>query len=142
MSLDKHQVREYRELKDSGVGVSKSNQIRFNDGSGETAIHAASKTLVGLLGLQHGYRVDSEVPIVDSQGREYETDVLLWGHKSRMTVCVELEHSPTQEIKEQKLDQYVRHTRIQDMLLVNLNDAPETILDCYGWLGAEIGLEP
>lgn len=140
MSLSKAEVREYRELRNSGVQVEKGNRIRFNDGAGETAIHAAGKMLVGLLGLEHGYRVDSEVPIEDRQGNVYETDVLLWGHDSRTMYSVELEHSPTQEIKQRKVDRYVRNTAIQDLQLVNLNDAPHKVVDYYGWLGVELGL--
>jgi len=141
VTLSKQQVREYRELQNSGVQVSKHNQVRYNEGS-ETSIHAAAKSLVGLQGIQHGYRVDSEVKVVDDYGNESFMDMLLWGHDSRTTLCVELEHSPTEEIKSRKLDQYVRNTAVTDMILINLNDCPAEIVECFGWLGAEIGLQP
>lgn len=139
MSLTQSQVSEYRRLRDTGIQVEKGNNIRFNSGS-ETAIHCVCKMLVGRIGIEWGYRVDSEVPIVAYDGAEYETDILLWGHDDRTTLCVELEHSPTQQVKREKIDRYVADTAIQDMLMVNLNDSPHDIVDCYGWLGSELGL--
>ena len=125
----------YRALKDSGASVQKHNQIRFNSGS-ETAIHVVAKALVGQVGIQHGYRVSSEVDVPEG-----EIDTLLWGHPKRLTYAVELEHSPTDETKKDKLNRYVRRVdAIDDMVLINLNKLPMDVLEMREQIKGEIGL--
>jgi len=141
MTLTKPQVTEYRNLKDTGVDLVDTNRICFNEGS-EQVPHAVAKQLVGLLGIRSGYRVDSEVPIENDQTLDGETDVLLWGHEQRLTYSIECEQSPTRETIDRKVDQYVRYTAIDDIQVLNLNKLPAEMLDAYGWIGAELGLEP
>jgi len=140
MSLTKAQVEEYRRLKDSGVALSKHNQIQFNEGS-ETSKHICAKSLTGLLGIRNGYRVDSEVPI---ETRDYtgETDVLLWGHPDRLTYAVECESSPTQEVKSRKVEKYVSQTAIDDILFVNVTELPTDMMDAFDTIADNLGLEP
>lgn len=139
MSLSKQQVSEYRDLKNSGVSVEKENKIAYNEGS-ETSIHCVAKMLTGLIGIQNGYRVDSEVPVTDRHGNEFYIDVLLWGHDSRTTFAVEPDHSPTVEQRDHKIANYVDGTAVQDLLLLDLNQMPAHITEAYGWIGSELGL--
>lgn len=125
----------YRSLKDSGADIQKANQIRFNSGS-ETSVHVVAKSLVGQIALQHGYRVSSEVEVPEG-----EIDVCMWGHPKRLTYAVELEHSPTLERKQDKLNRYVRKVdAIDDMVLINLNDLSMDILKMRDEIKREIGL--
>lgn len=140
MSLAKAQVREYRELRDSGVQVSKHNKIAPNPGS-ETAKHIALKALVAHVGIQNGYRVDSEVPI-EFNGTEVYCDTLLWGHDSRMSYAVEVEHSIVPDTITSKKEQYVDHTAINELAVLNATDYPIDIQDAYGRVAQELGLEP
>jgi hypothetical protein len=49
----------------------------------------------------------------------------LWGHPERLTYAVEIEHSPTEEVKTDKLQRYVKsNSVIDDMLLINANEIP------------------
>lgn len=140
MSLTKSQVEEYRTLKDSGIALSKHNQIRFNEGS-ETSKHICAKSLTGLLGIRNGYRVDSEV---DVQTRNYsgEIDVLLWGNPERLTYAIECETSPTRDTISQKVDQYVSETAVDDLQVVNVTKLPQNMTDALGYIGTTLGLEP
>jgi len=139
MTLNKAQVTEYRRLRDSGVDVTKHNQIRFNAGS-ETAVHACSKLLAGFVGQANGYRVDSEVSIETPAGTG-ECDVLLWGHPDRLTYAVEIEHAITEETKEQKRTLYVDNTEIDDLIMIEANDIPPEMLDAGHHIADQIGLE-
>lgn len=141
MSLDKYQTKEYRNLKNSGVDVEDTNSIQFNEGS-ETSPHICVKSLAGLIGLRNGYRVDSEVEVTNQQTENGEIDCLIWGHESRLTYAVEVESSPLPETVDAKLDKYVRHTAIDDMQVLNLNDCPQDMTDALGWVASELGLEP
>jgi len=138
--MDKHEIDEYRILKDSGVDVSKTNQIRFNGGATETARHLLIKSLVAHIGLEARYRVDSETPVETDSATDSAIDVLLWGHDSRLTYAVEVETSPLPEVVESKLDKYVNQTAVDDMLVLNVNDAPDDMTDAYGWVASELGL--
>jgi len=138
MTLSKEQVKEYRRLKDSGVDVTKHNQIKFNAGS-ETAVHACAKLLAGFVGQANGYRVDSEVPIQTPAG-EGSCDTLLWGHPERLSYAVEIEHGITEDTKQHKLDLYVKHTAIDELLMIEANDIPEQTLEAAHWIADELGL--
>jgi hypothetical protein len=139
MSLSKPQVREYRQLKDSGVAVTEANTVAFNEGS-ETSVHITAKSLAGLIGLRNGYRVDSEVEITNQPVPDGECDILLWGHDTRLTYAVECDHSFTQEKKQRKKQKYVDHTAIDDIQYLDLNEMPAHIVDGFGWVGSELGL--
>jgi len=139
MTLSKAQVTEYRKLKDSGVAVSKHNQIRFNSGS-ETVIHATSKLLAGFVGQANGYRVDSEVPIETPAGAG-ECDVLLWGHPDRLTYAVEIEHGVAEQVKGHKVDLYVKNTEIDDLIMIEANDIPAEVLDAGGYIADQLGMD-
>lgn len=141
MSLSKAQVSEYRRLKDSGVEVSDTNRVCFNEGS-ETAPHVSLKALAGLVGIRNGYRVDSEVPIDNTEYENGETDVLLWGHESRLTYAVEIETSIAPGTKNRKLDKYVRETAIDDMQIINVTQAPSNMVDAFGFVASELGISP
>lgn len=132
-----NQKADLRELQDHGVKTSKTNKIEYNAGS-ETHRHAQAKATVGYLGLQNGYRVDSEVSVPDGS-----IDVLLWGNRDRLTLAVECETSPTEEVIESKLQRYVRDVGpIDDMFVLNLNEMPENRLDALEWAREQLGLEP
>lgn len=130
-----NQLAEYRELKDHGVEVTKTNSIEFNAGS-EISAHVVAKALVGHLGVSNGYRVASETQCVNG-----EIDVCLWGHPDRLSYAVELEHSPTDDVVESKLQRYVHETPLDDMILLNLNDMPQRRLDALEWISKQIGLD-
>lgn len=118
------------------VGVGQTNHVGFNTGS-ETIPHLLGKALVGYIGLQNGYRVDSEVPV--SEG---SIDMLLWGHKYRHTIAVELETSPTEQTIESKLTRYVqRNQTIDDMLVINVGDIPVDMIEAAQFISNELGLE-
>jgi len=139
MGLSKAQVREYRELADSGVQVRRNNNIRPNTGS-ETARHLLIKSLVAHVGLEARYRVDSETPVETDSATDSAIDVLLWGHDSRLTYAVEVETSPLPEVVESKVDKYVHQTAVDDMLVLNVAECPEDMTDAYGWVASELGL--
>jgi len=139
MSLSKPQVREYRQLKDSGVDVEDTNRVRYNEGS-ETSRHICAKSLAGLVAIRNGYRIDSEVPVANDKTDDGEIDTLIWGHDSRLTYAVELEHSPTEQVKAEKLEKYVRYTAVADLQLLNLNKCPHDMTDALDWIADELGL--
>jgi len=124
--MDKDNWTAYRELHDHGWDVDKENRIRPNSGS-ETVKHLVAKALVAQVGLELGYRVDSEVP----HAHRGEIDVLLYGQSDRLTLAVECETSPTDEIVQDKVDRYV-HGPIDDLVLVNVTGLPTDMLDAYG----------
>jgi len=114
----------YRYLQDSGVDVSKERiGLRFNAaGASESSKHVVAKALVSYVASRdYGYMTDSEVETVNGD----EIDVLLWGVSDRLTYAVELETSPTEEVKKSKLNKYVHQIdAIDDMILINLNELP------------------
>jgi len=64
--------------------------------------------------------VDSEVEVPGG-----DIDILLWGVSDRLTYAVECETSPTEDVKEAKLNKYVHQIdAIDDMILINLNELP------------------
>jgi hypothetical protein len=134
--MNANQIADYRELKDHGVEVTRTNSIEFNSGS-ETATHVTAKALVGHIGLSNGYRVNSEVHV--PQG---DIDMVLWGHPERLSYAVELEHSPTRETVESKVDRYVDQTCLDEIVVINLNDFPENYLEATEFIADELGLNP
>jgi len=140
MSLNKQQINEYRALKDSGVNLDSANKIKPNAGS-ETVKHLVSKALVARAGVVNGYRVDSEVQIQTPAGKGY-ADVVLWGHKSRMSYCVEIETSPEEDTLQEKKELYVDPTQIDDILLLNTSSIPMDMVEAYQYVAECLGLEP
>jgi hypothetical protein len=134
MTLTPKQLSEYRELKDHAVEVSDSNQIEFNSGS-ETIPHVIGKALVGHIARHHGYRVSSEVVVPNG-----EIDIILWGNEDRLSYAVELETSPNEETKQDKLERYVKETPLDDMILLNLNEMPINPLEAAKWIQEELGV--
>ena len=135
--MNKDQYQFYRQLKNAGVELSKHNQIKPNDGS-ETFAHLVAKAAVMQLGLANGYRVASEVEVSHGQ-----VDCLLWGNPERLTLAVEVETSPTEETKQDKLSRYVhQQPAIDDMILVNVTQMPMHMLEALDYVSKKIGLEP
>ena len=125
--MNKDNWQEYRALHNNGWNVNKHNQIRPNSGS-ETVKHLVAKSLVAHAGLELGYKVDSEV----SHSHRGEVDILLFGNPDRLTLAVECETSPTDEIVQDKVDRYVSGTCIDDHVLVNVTELPTDMLEAYG----------
>jgi len=134
--MNPNQLSEYRELKDWSVEVDKTNSIEFNSGS-ETSTHVLAKVIVGHLGVTNGYRVSSEVRCPKG-----EIDVVLFGHPDRLSYAVELEHSPTAEVKESKLERYVLSTPLDELCLININNLPKDRFEAVAWVADQLGLEP
>lgn len=135
--MNPNQLSEYRELKDYGVEVEKRTNIRTNHGS-ETAAHIIAKALVTHIGTNNEYIVNGETPTPDGGA----IDCCMWGHPDRLSYAVELEHSPTQEVIDSKLDRYVENTPLDDMILINLNELPTHRLEMVQFIADELGLEP
>jgi len=122
----------YRALQNHGVEVSKTRTPAMNaGGKSETSKHFAGKCLVAFAAAQtHGYMTDFEV----ETGNGDEIDVLLWGLSDRMTYAVELETSPTEDVKAEKLDKYVKQIpAIDDMILLNVGTMPLEIPEAVEW---------
>lgn len=126
---------EYRELQTAGWSVTKTNQIRFNGGS-ESEKHIAVKSLVGLAGKEAGYRVSSEV----THQHRGEIDVLLFGCPDRLTLAIEVETNPTDDVIEDKFDRYVDGTPIDDMITLNLENMHPNVNQSYGYINEVLGL--
>jgi len=136
--LTQNQRAEYRELKDYGVEVRKENSVRFNaGGTAETVPHITAKTLAAKVLLVNGYRVDSE-----TQCKNGEIDILGWGHPDRLTYAVEVETGLTQEVKESKIDRYVKQTPIDDIQFIECNNLPLDMVECYQHIADTLGLQP
>ena len=135
MRRDKTFYDEFHRLEDAGFKPQKVNQIRENSGS-ETIIHLASKAAAFRILAQEGYAVSSEVECPDG-----EVDILAFGHPERLTYAVELEHSFTEQNIKSKLNRYVHSNDVvDDMLAVNINEAPTDILELEEWMREELGL--
>ena len=133
--MNKDNWEEYRELQTRGWEPQKTNQVRLNSGS-ETARHAVAKMLVAHAGSNAGYRVSSEVP----HSHRGEVDILLWGHPDRLTLAVECEVSPTDDVVEDKVDRYIRDTPIDDLALVNVSTLSTDMLEALGEVKEVLGL--
>lgn len=128
-------ARSYRELQDNGVDVSKTNGIEFNAGS-ETWRHVVTKAAVGYIGRRYGYWVSSEVEV--PQG---EIDVLLWGLPDRNVWACEVETDVTEATKQDKLRRYVLEQEgIDDMILIDVDEMPETLSNAVEYVNAQMGL--
>jgi hypothetical protein len=134
--MNKNKYAQYRELKDAGVDVAETTHVRPNAGS-ETFNHFRCKCAVAFLGQVNGYKVDSEVETSDGK----EMDILLWGHESRQTYVVECETNWTEQKQTNKLNNYVRfYDPIDDMLMIEVLDVPESAFELLDYVGEQIGL--
>ena len=133
--MNKDTWQEFQTLKQHGWQPQRHNQVRFNGGS-ETVKHSVAKMLVAHAGSQAGYRVASEVTH-ETRG---DIDVLLYGHTDRLTLAVEVETSPTDDVIQDKVDRYIRDTPIDDLALVNVSTLPTEMLDAYGEIKEVLGL--
>jgi len=125
-----------RQFKNHGWDVPKTDSIEFNSGS-ETVKHCIAKTLAAHAGKQAGYRVASEVA---HSGERGEIDVLLYAHPERLTLAVEAEVSPTDDVVQDKVERYVHNTPVDDLALLNVNSLSSDYLDAYGEVKEVLGL--
>jgi len=93
--------------------------------------------LVAHAATNAGYRVASEV----EHGSRGEIDVLIYGHPDRLTLAVECETSPTDDVIEDKVDRYIRDTPIDDLALVNVSTLSTDMLDALGEIKEVLGLD-
>jgi hypothetical protein len=136
--MNKNAYSQYRELKDAGIDVSETTHVRPNAGS-ETFNHFRCKCAVAFLGQVNGYNVDSEVETENGK----EMDILLWGHETRQTYVVECETNWTEQKQTNKLNNYVRfHDPIDDMLMIEVLNVPESAFELLDYVAKQIGLEP
>jgi hypothetical protein len=134
--MNEQQWTEYRTLKQAGWELQRENQVRLNGGS-ETIDHAVAKMLVAHAGHDAGYRVASEV-VHEQRG---EIDVLLYGVDGRLSLAVECETNPDDQVVEDKVDRYVRGTPIDDLVLVNVSTLPRDRMDAYRQVTEVLGLQ-
>jgi len=135
VTLTPNQRSEYRELKDYSVEVETWNHTEHNSGS-ETIPHAVAKHLVGVVGVRNGYRVSSEVSVPEG-----DIDVCLWGHPDRLTYAVEVETGLTQDVKESKIDRYVKQTPIDDIIFIEATSLSMDMVEAASEIAEELGLE-
>jgi len=133
--MDKDQWIDYRELQRAGWAVQKTNQIRLNGGS-ESKDHVAAKALVAHIGHNAGYRVSSEVV----HAERGEIDILLHGHADRITLAVECESNPTDDVIDDKVRRYVKGTPIDDIAIINLDVLPDERPAAYSQIKEVLGL--
>lgn len=130
---EKHKA--YRELHRHGLDFAKFNHIAPNSGS-ETFAHIVAKAAVLHVGVNNDYWVASEVETPHG-----EIDVLLYGNPERSTYAVEVESSPTQDVKQDKLNRYVRkQSGVDDMVLINITEMPSQFVEALGYVANELGL--
>lgn len=131
--MNKKNYEVYNDLRRQGVELQKHNQIRGNGGS-ESARHIVAKSLAFHAATQSGWRVSSEVSVEHG-----EVDLVLFQDRETRVWAVEVETSPTTEVKQDKLDRYVKQQPgIDDMVLINVSEMPENVLDAYGYIKEQI----
>ena len=135
MRLTDEQLSEYRELKDSDVDVSDEHVLAPHSGE-ETSVHYHAKACVAHIAKENGYVANCECGV----NGKYDIDVLIWGHPERLSYAVEIEHNPTQEVKESKLNRYVTHTAVDELCLINANELPMNVLEMHDAIEAALGL--
>jgi len=122
-------------LKRHEVYVQNHNQIRLNSGS-ETAKHVVAKALVAQIASEQLWRVSSEVSVPDG-----DIDILLHKTPQERVWAVELETSPTEEVKQSKLNRYVKQTTgIDDIVIINISEMPVEIPHAKLYLEEELPL--
>jgi len=121
----------------AGWDVQKQDAIKFNSGS-ETARHQHAKLATARVLKHNQFRIDTEITH-PSRG---EIDcVAIPTQSDQKPFAVELEHSPTPDIVEDKLDRYYNGTPFTEVFVLNLNNAPVDCLELEEWIAEELGLE-
>ena len=131
-SMNKKQLEKYNDLRRSGIELQKHNQIRGNGGS-ETTRHLVCKSLAFHAATQDGWRVSSEVSVGNG-----EIDLVLFKTREERTWAVEVETSPSREVRNDKLDRYVKQTDIDDMVLINVSQMPTGIVEAYHFVRRQL----
>jgi len=133
--MNKRELTLYHNLHRCDVDVQKHNQVRLNSGS-ETAKHVVAKALVAQIASEQSWRVSSEVSVPDG-----DIDVLLHKTPQERVWAVELETSPTEEVKQSKLNRYVKQTTgIDDIVIINISGMPVEIPHAKRYLEEELPL--
>jgi len=123
-------------LSQAGWNADKTDSIKFNSGS-ETHLHVHAKTCVAQTLKDHGYRVDTEV----EHPERGEIDVIaIPVADDQKPFAVELEHSPTEEVIDDKLSRYFEGTPFTEVFVINLNRAPMGIVELKEHIRSELGL--
>ena len=123
-------------LSQAGWNADKTDSIKFNSGS-ERHLHVHAKTCVAQTLKDHGYRVDTEV----EHPERGEIDVIaIPVADDQKPFAVELEHSPTEEVIDDKLSRYFEGTPFVECYVINLNRAPMDIVELKEFIKTELGL--
>ena len=123
-------------LSQAGWNADKTDSIKFNSGS-ETHLHMHAKLATAALLKANGYRIDTEV----EHPERGEVDVVaIPTQDDQKPFAVELEHSPTQEVVEDKLSRYFEGTPFTEVFVINLNRAPMEIVELKEHIRSELGL--
>lgn len=132
--MTKRQAEDYKQrkrLENSNWNIQKRDAVHFNGGS-ETLAHANLKLIVAwYLKYEQGYRVDTEVEMPDG-----EVDVLAWNAED--IICVECETSPTDDVIADKIERYVNGQPPRECFVLNVNEAPANIHECYEWVSEQL----
>ena len=123
-------------LSQAGWNADKTDSIKFNSGS-ETHLHVHAKACVAHTLKDHGYRVDTEV---EHPERGSIDIIAIPTQDDQKPFAVELEHSPTQEVVEDKLSRYFEGTPFTEVFVINLNRAPMEIVELKEHIRSELGL--
>jgi hypothetical protein len=127
--------KEYTRLHRAGLDLNTQPTFETNGGS-ETTTHAVAKLITARLFLEEGWLADCEVTL--QNGREM--DVFAYNH-DRLNYAIELENNPRDGIKREKLKHYVdTNTVVDDMLLLDITNAPTDIDDLERWLADRAGV--
>jgi hypothetical protein len=134
---ERNEYEQRRALQDAGWRVDRQDKVCFNGGS-ETNRHYTAKNQVAYVLSCQGYRIDSEV---QNQAGTAEADIVSYGNGEPPFV-VEVETGLTEEVKEQKLEQFYHNTPFCEVYLMEVNELPEDRAEQLDWvldtLGGEI----
>jgi len=125
-------------LSQAGWNADKTDSIKFNDGgSNETGLHLHAKLATAHTLKANGYRIDTEV----EHPERGEVDVVaIPTQDDQKPFAVELEHSPTKEVIDDKLSRYFEGTPFTEVFVINLNRAPMGIVELKEHIRSELGL--
>ena len=133
--MNKDELTLVNTLQRQEVYVQNHNQVRLNSGS-ETAKHVVAKALVAQIASEQHWRVSSEVSVPDG-----DIDILLHKTPQHRVWAVELETSPTTEVKQSKLNRYVKqNASIDDIVIINISEMPIEIPHAKQYLQEELPL--
>jgi len=119
LNMNKAELKLYNNLRREKVKVQKHNQVRLNAGS-ETIKHCVAKVIVARIAADNEWRVSSEVTVPEG-----EIDILLHQTSQERVWAIELETSPTTEVRRSKLERYVKNQpEIDDIAIINISNLP------------------